>query len=277
MSSGSKVVLVTGASSGIGRAIAGHLIKHGYRVYGTSRGIKAGDLQESAEFAVMLNMDVNSDDSVKSGIGRVFEREGRLDVVINNAGFGLAGAVEDTTVEEAKEQFETTFFGTFRVCRAALPLMRRTGGGCIINISSLAGLIAVPFQGLYSAAKFALEGLTEALRMEVRPFGIRVVLIEPGDLKTDFTANRRVAREAMQSGSPYRDNFSRSLGVMEKDEQGGPLPDSLARLVEKIINSGKPRLRYTFAPMTQKSAVLLKKILPQQLFESSLMQYYKVK
>lgn len=225
----------------------------------------------------MLQMDVTCDDSVEAGIQQIVEREGRLEIVINNAGFGLAGAIEETTVDEAKAQFETLLFGSFRVCRAALPLMRRAGGGYIINISSLAGLIAIPFQGFYSAAKFALEGMTESLRMETGAFGIRVVLIEPGDLRTGFTANRRVAERAAQDDSPYREKFTRSLGVMQKDEQSGPLPDRLARLVEKILNTENPRLRYTFAPASQKVALLLKKALPQKLFELSLMKYYKIK
>ncbi len=277
MSGGGKVVLVTGASSGIGESIAGYLLQKGYRVYGTSRRAAPGFAGEAPGLPIILHMDVNSDDSVKSGIEQIWRREGRLDVVVNNAGYGLAGAVEETALEEARAQFETNFFGPLRVCRCALPLMRLAGGGLIINISSLAGLIAIPFQGFYSAAKFALEGLTEALRMEVRSYGIRVVLIEPGDIKSAFTANRIVSREAAQNDSPYRENFRRSLSVMEKDEQNGPLPDALGRLVEKIIHTTKPRLRYTFAPLSQKSAIFLKKVLPQRLFEASLMQYYRVK
>ncbi|MEW5784771.1 MAG: SDR family NAD(P)-dependent oxidoreductase [Bacillota bacterium] len=271
------VVLVTGASSGIGQAVARHLVQKGFRVYGTSRTVTPGILQDSPGEPVMLHMDVTVDQSVKAGMEQVVQREGRLDIVINSAGFGLAGAVEETTIEEAKAQFETLFFGTLRVCRAALPLLRRSGGGYIINISSLAGLIAIPFQGFYSAAKYALEGLTESLRMEVREFGIRVVLIEPGDLKTGFTANRLVAEKAEQDSSLYRDKFRRSLSVMQKDEQSGPPPDLLARLIEKILNNKQPRLRYTFAPFTQKSALLLKKTLPQKLFEASLMKYYHIK
>lgn len=271
------VVLVTGASSGIGKAVAGHLVQKGYRVYGTSRGVTPGTAPENPGEPVMLQMDVTVDHSVQAGIEQIVQREGRLDIVINNAGFGLAGAVEETSIEEAKAQFETVLFGTLRVCRAALPLMRQGGGGYIINISSLAGLIAIPYQGFYSAAKYALEGMTESMRMEVGAFGIRVVLIEPGDLKTGFTANRLLAEKAAQEDSPYRDKFTRSLGVMQKDEQNGPLPDHLARLVEKIIHTEQPRLRYTFAPFTQKSALLLKKVLPQKMFEASLMKYYKIK
>lgn len=277
LSTGAKIVLVTGASSGIGRAVACHLSRKGHRVYGTSRNAGPGFTREAPGLPVMRAMDVSDDRSVSAGIAEIYKEEGRIDVVINNAGFGLAGAVEETAVDEARAQFETTLFGTLRVCRAVLPGMRQSGTGCIINISSLAGLIAIPFQGFYSAAKFALEGMTEALRMEVRPFGIRVVLIEPGDLKTSFTANRRVTREAARPDSPYRDSFLRSVGVMEKDEQAGPPPEGLAPLVEKIILSGNPRLRYTFAPLTQKSALILKKILPQPLFESSLMEYYRIK
>lgn len=277
MDSSKKVVLVTGASMGIGESVAGYLCRRGYRVYGTSRRVKKGKLHETPGQPVMLNMDVTGDASVGEAIEQIFAKEGRLDVVINNAGYGLAGPVEETAVEEAAAQFETNFFGTLRVCRAVLPLMRGAAGGCIINISSLAGLIAIPFQAFYSASKYAVEGFTEALRMEVRPFGIKVVLIEPGDTKSGFTANRLVAGEAGSESSPYHENFRRSLGVMERDEQNGPSPDSLARLVERVIRARNPRLRYAVAPFSQKSALVLKKVLPSRLFESSLMSYYRVK
>lgn len=277
MDSSTKVVLVTGASSGIGQSVSGHLCRKGFRVYGTSRRAKTGKLKGAPGHPVMLNMDVDSDASVAKAIEMVHGKEGRLDVVINNAGFGLAGPVEETAVEEAARQLETNFFGTLRVCRAVLPLMRRAGGGCIINISSLAGLIAIPFQAFYSASKYAVEGFSEALRMEVRPFGIKVVLIEPGDTKSGFTANRLVAVNAGTDSSPYRENLCRSLEVMEKDEQNGPSPEALSRLVEKVIRSRNPRLRYVVAPLSQRGALILKKILPQRLFESSLMSYYRVK
>src|ERR1700742_2799845 len=183
---GGKIVLVTGASSGIGKRCCEYLAGLGMTVYGTSRSLQASDAGKFRTF----KMDVTDDASVLDGVKWIEERHGRLDVVINCAGYGIAGAVEETTPQEAMAQIDTNFFGTHRVCRAVLPLMRRQKGGVIINISSLAGLLAVPFQAFYSASKFAMEGMTEALRMEVRPYGIRVALIEPGDFKSEFPANR---------------------------------------------------------------------------------------
>lgn len=170
MKENNRIVLITGASSGIGKACAQHLQERGYEVFGTSRQpqAKAADLSEpgtgqSSGSLEMIEMDVNDDDSVNQAIGTVFKKAARLDVVVNNAGFGLAGAIEDTSTLEAKSQLETNFFGVLRVCRAVLPIMRRQGSGYIVNISSLAGLISVPFQGLYSASKFALEGLRKSV------------------------------------------------------------------------------------------------------------------
>jgi NAD(P)-dependent dehydrogenase (short-subunit alcohol dehydrogenase family) len=182
-----RVVLVTGASSGIGLACARYLGEHGFRVYGISRRPAP-----STPAVTSLIADVTDGRSVEQAIATVVAREGRLDIVVNNAGMGIAGAIEDTSIEDASRQFEVNLFGAFRVCRAALPIMRGSRSGYIVNIGSIGGLIALPYQGMYSASKFALEGFSEALRMEVRPFGIRVVLIEPGDHKTDFTQSRQI-------------------------------------------------------------------------------------
>jgi NAD(P)-dependent dehydrogenase (short-subunit alcohol dehydrogenase family) len=171
-----RVVLVTGASSGIGLSCAAHLAERGFRVYGTSRRPAAGP--ESR--VTMLTADVTDDHSVEHLVGTVLDREQRLDIVVNNAGMALAGPVEKTSIEEAKRQLEVNFFGAFRVCCAALPAMRSQRSGYIVNIGSIGGLVALPYQAMYSASKFALEGLSESLRMEVRPFGVRVVIIEPG-------------------------------------------------------------------------------------------------
>jgi NAD(P)-dependent dehydrogenase (short-subunit alcohol dehydrogenase family) len=138
-------------------------------------------------------MDVTDDESVQHAIDAILQREGRLDIVVNNAGIAIAGPLELTSIEEAKRQFDVNLFGAFRVCRAVLPSMRRQGSGYIVNVCSIGGLIAIPYQPLYRASKFALEGMTESLRLEVRSFGIRVVIIEPGDTKTEITQNRRMA------------------------------------------------------------------------------------
>ena len=278
--SNKRVVLITGASSGIGQACARYLHQKGYRVYGTSRRAQsltmAGAGVQAAPAAPfeMIPMDVDSDASVERGVNLILEREGRLDVVVNNAGFGIAGSIEDSTIEEARSQFETNFFGAWRVCRAVLPTMRRQQHGYIVNISSVAGLLGIPFQGAYCAAKYAIEGLTEVLRMEVRPFGIHVVLIEPGDFHTGFTAHRR--RTIASQNPAYLARLDSALGVMEADETNGAPPDKIAYLLERIIVSPSPRLRYSVGPFYEKIVITLKKIVPERLFEWGISKYYKV-
>ncbi len=269
------VVLITGASSGIGRACAEHLAWRGYRVFGTSRRAPLPPTPPLPGQPVMLPMDVTRDESVQQAVDFVVRETGRLDVVVNNAGFGIAGAVEDTSVEEAKAQLETNFFGVLRVCRAALPVMRAQGEGLIVNIGSLGGVIALPFQALYSASKFAVEGLTEALRLEVRPFGIRVTLIEPGDMRTSFTDQRvRVAGWTRESAyGPYGE---RVLQVVEHDERSGGSPEAVAVLLERIIRSPNPAPRYRVGPAFQRLAATLKGILPGRLFEWALAKYYRI-
>jgi NAD(P)-dependent dehydrogenase (short-subunit alcohol dehydrogenase family) len=267
----SRVVLITGASSGIGQACANYLSEKGFRVYGTSRRAQS---QEPISFE-MITVDVNDEDSVNQGIERILGHEGQMDVVVNNAGYALAGSVEDTSLEEAQAQFQTNFFGVMRVCRAVLPTMRQQQHGYIVNISSIAGLIGTPFQGMYCSSKYALEGFTESLRGEVRPYGIHVVLIEPGDFHTDLTANRQVAALA-DSNSPYFDKFNNAFGVIESGEINGPTPERIALLLEQIINTSSPRLRYLTGPFTQRLAVSLKKVIPYSLFEWLMMQNYNL-
>jgi short-subunit dehydrogenase len=223
----------------------------------------------------MIPMDVTDEDSVSRGVATVLARFGRLGVVVNNAGFGLAGAVEDTSMDEAKEIFETNFFGVLRVCRAVLPHMRERRTGTIVNIGSLGGRVAQPFAGMYSATKFAIEGLSEALRMEVCPFGVQVVLIEPGDTRTTFTANRRQA--ASWAGSSYLDQMQRALDVIERDEQSGITPETVARHLEHVLRKKSPRLRHPVAIAPQRFTVFAKRLVPDGPFERMLMWYYRVR
>ncbi len=220
-------------------------------------------------------MDVRDDASVTGGVTRILDEAGRLDAVVNNAGFGIAGAVEDTSVAEAMDLFATNFFGVLSVCRAVLPQLRAQGGGTIVNISSIAGRIGLPFQGLYSASKFALEGLTEALRMEVRPFGVRVVLVEPGDTRTAFTSHRRRTAASARSDA-YLGRFARALQRIEQDELGGEDPACVARLVLRILQHPNPRLRYTVGNPFQRLAVHARRVLPDRFVEWSIMRYYRV-
>lgn len=267
-----QVILITGASSGLGRACATHLARRGHRVFGTSRRPPGA---VAVDGVAMVQIDVRDGESVRRGVGQVLERAGRLDVVVNNAGFGLVGAVEDTAIEEAKAQFETNYFGVLRVCRAVLPVMRAQGAGLIINISSIGGLIGVPFTGQYAASKFAIEGLSEVLRMEVRPFGLHVVLVEPGDFRTGFTA-KRVRTVASQENPAYAGALARTLAVIERDETGGSDPQLVARLVERIVRARSPRPRYIVGSFDQKLAAGLKRILPGRLFEWIIRWHYQV-
>jgi NAD(P)-dependent dehydrogenase (short-subunit alcohol dehydrogenase family) len=268
------VVLITGASSGFGKACAAHLAQLGYRVYGTSR--RATFPEGSAEqYPRMIPMDVCDDGSVRAALDFVLGAEGRLDVVVNNAGLGLAGAVEDTSPEEAKALFETNFFGTHRVCRAVLPTLREQRSGLIVNIGSIGGLVTIPFQGFYSASKFATEALTEALRMELMLFGIRVTMLEPGDFKTGFTDNRIFTSES-STNPTYQALCQRAVAVMEHDERHGAAPIELARALATVIEKRSPRLRYVIGTLAQRLAVWLRCLLPDWLFERGVMAYYKI-
>jgi len=267
-----RVVLITGASSGIGEACAKRLAAEGDRVYGTSRHPKE---EASVPGLRMIVMDVNSDESVAAAIDEIVRVEGRIDVVVNNAGFGIAGAVEDTSIEEAKALFETNFFGMLRICRVVLPVMRKSQRGTIVNISSLGGRIGLPYQGLYSATKFAVEGMSEALRMEVRQFGVHVIMIEPGDFRTGFTANRHYVA-GVRDNSAYAGGFERTIKVAEKDEQTGSSPEQIARLLVRILRNNSPRVRYSVGGISQRGAAVLKGLLPSRTFEWALMKYYRV-
>lgn len=277
----SPVALVTGASSGIGRCCAFRLAQRGCRVFGTTRN-DPQPVQEELRSSLspshrleMLQMDVDSDSSVAVAIEEILRRAGQVDVVVNCAGIGIAGAVEETSAEEAMAILSTNLLGVLRVCRAALPSMRAQRGGTIVNISSIGGRMGLPYQGLYSATKFALEGLTEALRMEIRPFGVRAVLIEPGDVRTAFT-DRRTLVQAFAADSPYRASMDRVLSIVEVDERAGAAPEAVARLVEHVLSVRCPRVRYTVGPFIQRVAAELKRILPSKGFEWALSRYYRV-
>ena len=269
-----QVVLITGASSGFGKASADHLAQLGHRVYGTSRRASFPEATPERDYPRMIPMDVCDDDSVDAAVKFVLAAEKRLDVVVNNAGLGIAGAVEDTSLQEGKDLFETNFFGVHRVCRAVLPTLREQRSGLIVNISSLGGLVTIPFQGFYSASKFALEALTGALRMELMPLGIRVTMIEPGDFITGFTDSRVFASQS-STNPTYQASCQRAVAVMEHDQQNGAIPIQLARTLATIMEKPSPRLRYAVGMPAQRLAVALRRVLPDRLVEKALMAYYK--
>jgi short-subunit dehydrogenase len=272
MKKSNRVVMITGASSGIGKACAEYLNQKGYQVFGTSRKIK----DSTNNTFELIKMDINDDKSVEQGIKYVINKKGRIDILVNNAGYGISGSIEDTSIKKAKEQFETNFFGIHRICKEILPFMRKQKYGYIINISSIGGIVGLPFQGLYCASKFALEGWTESLRMEVNSFGINVVLIEPGDIKTSFTI-RREKITALLKKSVYKERALNTLGIVEKDEQSGPSPNKVAYLLEHIININSPKLRYKVGSFSQVLICYLKRIIPDRSTQWILMKYYKLK
>jgi NAD(P)-dependent dehydrogenase (short-subunit alcohol dehydrogenase family) len=265
----SPVVVITGAAAGIGRACAEHLANRGFRVVG-------GDIRVDgppSSGGRLFELNVDDDASCAGFVQRVISETGRIDVLFNNAGFGIAGPAEETSSAEAHAQLETNFFGAARLCSLVLPHMRRQGGGLIVNMSSIGGLIAIPYQAFYSAAKFAVEGYSEALRFEVRPFGIDVVLIEPSDFHTEFTERRRIAERAGPD-SPYSDEFHRVLGVAQQDELTGSDPTKVAVLVERIIRSRRRRFRYTVGDPMVRITPLLKRLIPWVVTEPVIRSYW---
>jgi NAD(P)-dependent dehydrogenase (short-subunit alcohol dehydrogenase family) len=264
-----KVVLITGASSGLGKSIALYLSSKGHIVYGTSR--KA---LEEEDFR-MLRMDVTSRKAVREGINTIIEEQGRIDVLINNAGMGIGGALELTMEEEISIQINTNLIGVINVCSEVLPYMRENGGGRIINVSSVGGVMGLPYQGLYSASKFAVEGYSETLSLEVKRFNIKVVLVEPGDFSTGFTASR-INSEATMKSDAYKDSFIKTLKVIEKEEMNGLKPIVLAKKVNAVIRMKRPKFRYVVANPIQKLSVFAKKILPARMFHRILKLYYKM-
>lgn len=266
-----RVILITGVSSGFGRAAALALLDRGCQVYGLSRSLPEKALRErlAGHFAV----DLCDENAVKEAVRALIRRAGRLDAVVNNAGTGIGGPLEETGDEAMHELFEVNFHGMCRVCRAVLPFMRRQGGGRIVNVSSLGGRIGLPFQGAYSATKYAVEGYTEALYHEVRPFGIRVSLIEPGDFKTGFTAHRTyLTRE----NGPYAGAGAKALFRIERDEQNGSEPEVFAGTLLRILSSPNPALRYRCGSPFQKILTGLRPVMGERLFLFLLGKYYSL-
>jgi NAD(P)-dependent dehydrogenase (short-subunit alcohol dehydrogenase family) len=255
-----RSVLITGASAGIGWACAETLHAAGWAVTGASRrGIAPAG-------CTGLVIDVDEDESVATGVAGVLAQRGRIDALVAAAGWGLAGAAEQCTVAEAKAQLETNFWGCVRVVQQVLPAMRASGGGRIVLVSSLGGLIAIPFQAFYTASKFALEGYGEALGYEVAPFGVDVTLVEPGNIRTDFTTSRRPAATA--ADPPYGSAFAKALGVMERDEANGPPAAVVAAVVRRVLESPHPPRRVSAGKPAERMGLLAKRLLPFRLFQA---------
>jgi NAD(P)-dependent dehydrogenase (short-subunit alcohol dehydrogenase family) len=264
-----RVVIITGASSGVGQCTARLLSQRGDKVFGTSRHPADAGRIPGVE---MVPLDVRTDASVRACIDDVVNRAGRLDVLINNAGYELAGALEELSLEEARAQFETNFFGVVRMVNAVLPLMRQQKRGHIINVSSLTGLTAIPFLGIYSASKFALEGYTEALRQEVKPFNIQVSLTEAGFLRTAMMNHRQVGARRVTEYDPWR---QRALNAIRASEDRAPGPEVVADTLYGIISSSSPRLRYLIGQQA-KSVARLRRFLPAGMFEQGVRQTFSL-
>jgi len=266
----SKVVLITGASSGIGKSVATFLQDKGCKVYGTSRNPK-----NIKDFTFeLIALDVLKLDTISNAINYIIQKEGRLDVLVNNAGMGITGPVEDTPTEEMRAVFNTNLFGAIDVMKAVLPQMRSQKSGIIINVTSIAGYMGLPFRGLYSASKGALETVTEAVSMEVQNFGIKAVNIAPGDFVTNIAAGRY--HTPVFKNSAYKQKYQENLDLMDAHVDDGMDPIEMAKSIYKIINTKKPKLHYKVGNFMQKFSIALKRILPDRIYERLLMNHYKL-
>jgi len=250
-----RVAVVTGSSSGIGFETALLLARTGFHTYASMRNLeKSKNITEIANTEKLplqvVQLDVNDDRSVKDAINKIVAENKRIDILVNNAGYGLFGSLEDISIEEIKSQFETNFFGVIRVTQQVLPVMRKqnNGGGTIVNVSSVGGRIGIPILSAYQSTKFALEGLSESMSYELEPFGIRVVLIEPGFIRTNIINSSTSAKKALDPKSPYFslmqkvENHFKSM--IENASSSSP-PEEVAKVILKAITSENPQLRYT--------------------------------
>ena len=256
-----KVVLITGASAGIGLATAERLQRAGWVVVGASR---RGTCTPGWTGLVM---DVDDDASVSAGVAHVLDEHGRIDAVVLSAGWGLAGAFEQTGMAEAKAQLDTNFFGSVRVLQALLPSMRAGGGGRVVFVSSIGGIVSIPFQAFYSASKFAIEGVAEALAYEVAPFGVSVTLVEPGNVRTDFTASRQTL--VGQDDPVYAEALAHAIGVMERDEANGVGADVVAVTIQRVLDARRPPRRVSVGKWSERIGIWAKRGLPFRLFEAA--------
>ncbi len=270
------IALITGSNSGIGLATAIYLARRGYTVWATMRNLeKSRELRAIVEVEKLpieiAQLDVCDDNSVKNAVAQILQKSGRIDVLVNNAGYGLRGAVEEVSLDEWKQQFETNFFGVIRVTHAVLPQMRARRSGAIVNISSVLGRMALPFSGPYIASKFALEGLTETLRYELAPWNINVILIEPGFIATKFQENAQLSQAAQRDDSPYAIFKKASGRRVQSNIYRAASPERVAEKIYHAITHPKPKLRY---PVGRDARLVLplRRFLPEGLFEKILMK-----
>jgi NAD(P)-dependent dehydrogenase (short-subunit alcohol dehydrogenase family) len=261
------VILITGASTGIGRSTAEYLTSKGHIVYGTIRK----PLTENVSFKTVV-MDVSDVGSIQNAVNQIVTNESRLDVVINNAGLGMIAAIEEAPEDMIQKLFDTNVWGLIRVCKAVLPVMRAQNKGLIINISSIAGTMGLPFRGLYSASKSAVEVLTESLSLETKPFGVTVCSVLPGDVRTNINQNRMVGEPSAES--PYFEIVTAMNKKVNQEVGQAQDPLYIARTIEQILHSPAPKLHYVAGPPLQKLSVWLKRLLPDRIYEQILAKHY---
>jgi short-subunit dehydrogenase len=266
----SKVVLITGGSSGIGKSVGEFLTEKGFRVFGTSRN----PLNYSDSTFELLALDVTEVNSINTCIAEVIDKAGRIDVLVNNAGAGITGPIEEIPEAEIKQNFETNFFGPINVIKSVLPQMRKQRSGLIINITSIAGYMGLPYRGVYSASKGALELITEAFRMEIKNFNIQMTNVAPGDFATNIAAGRYHA--PVVRDSPYEKPYQNTLSLMNQHVDSGKDPNIMAKAIYKIIETKNPKVHYKVGEFVQKFSIVLKRILPDKMYEKMLMKHYKL-
>jgi len=268
-----KTVLVTGASAGIGKATAIYLAQKGYNVYGAARRIEK--MQDLKSYDIKpIALDITKDESVAACVEQIFKEAGSIDVLVNNAGFGLEGAIEDVTMQDAKYQLEVNVFGAMRLTQLVLPKMRQNKHGKIVNISSVGGKIALPLGGWYHASKFAMEALSDSMRMEVKPFGIDVIVIEPGGVKSEWgdIALENLAR--VSGNTAYQEMVKGAQRGFKQTETKNSEPIVIARLIKKAIEANKPKTRYAGGFMA-KPLLFLRSILSDKMLERLILSQTK--
>jgi len=278
-----KVAVITGSSSGIGLLTAIEFARNGYEVVATMRDLgRSGRIEEAAQKAGvhdkldLRRLDVTDFDSIGGVVDGIVRDHGRVDVLVNNAGFSMAGFVEDLSLSEIRQQFETNFFGNVAMSKAVLPVMRRQKSGHIIQIASVGGRLGHPLLGAYCSSKFALEGFSESLRIETHSLGIRVVLVEPGAFETDiWTRNVTIAQGALDPNSPNKERSERFVEFIKQSARHRRDAREVARLILRIANTPNPRLRYLIGT-DAKMQVWLKRLLPWKTYERMIAKAVKI-
>ncbi len=269
-----KVILVTGGSSGIGESICKRLVIDGHTVYGTSRNA-TGEKTKNGYYLVKL--DVENELSAKECIENIFNKEGRIDVLINNAGVGIMGSVEDCTDEEIYKAFNINVFGLIRTTRVVLPFMRKQKSGLIINVASIAGYMGLPYRAFYSATKSSVQKITEALRIEVETYGIKACVIDPGDFNTNISGNRVVAEKVRSGNSVYANETIRIENMINSEINKSLNSDIIGDIVVKIINTKNPKVYYRVGKLMQKISIQVRAFLGADVFEKILKSHFKIK